>query len=139
MAGIRRYIGRVVSGWIMALVMGIITALVKKAMRAAAAQNAARPPFQSRTVNTGAAPAAAAPKPQTQIKQPYKQWAVQDAIYQGMRKSELIAAYGQPDDKARPTFDQEIWTYLKDGSNDNETPAMTVTMDKGIVTDWAEK
>ena len=136
MAGIRRYLGRVIGGWIMALLMSIVAALVKKAMRAAAAQNATRPPFQSRTVNAGAAHPAT-PKPQTQIKQPYKQWAVQDALYQGMRKAELVAAYGQPDDK-RPSGELEIWTYLKDRSNDNEEPAMTVTLDKGVVTDWAE-
>lgn len=140
MAGIRRYIGRMIGGWVSALVLSIVTALVKKAMANAAARSAGGSPFQSHTVNTGrpATEPAAAPKSQPVKVQPYKQWAVQDAIYQGMRKSELIAAYGQPDDKARPTFDKEVWTYLKDGSNDNETPAMTVTMDKGIVTDWAE-
>ncbi len=146
MAFIRSYIGNAVRGWIMSLVMAFVAWLVKRAMQKATQGRAqAGQPRQGQTADPffsqkqQPASAQTSGKAPWQKVQPYRQLAVQDAIYQGMRKSELLAAYGQPDDKQRPTFDKEVWTYIKHESNDNEVSAMTVTLNEGVVVDWAEK
>ena len=123
----RNYIGRMLAGWVMSLMMTLLGALLRRAVSNAKKKHLRPQSSSPEQPNTFVKPQA---KPEVK-NQPFRQWAVQDTIFQGMNKAELIAAYGKPVDRSILSTDREVWMY--------NTPTMSVTLDKGVVTDWAEK
>jgi hypothetical protein len=121
-------IGGLIVGWIFTMVVALVTRIVKRAL---AKQQ------QQAQMRTQTSPRPSPAKPDPVIKDaPYKSWAVTDTIFQGMSKTELIAAYGEPATRMKASDVSEIWTYGSSNSaNDN---GMTVTIESGFVTDWTE-
>jgi hypothetical protein len=128
----RNYIGRMLAGWVMSLMMALVGALLRRALSNAGKKHVRRPQPSSPQPDPFVKPQMRNPEAGSQPfrPQPFRQWAVQDTIFQGMDKTELISAYGEPVNRKNHSSDREIWMY--------NTPAMTVTLDKGVVTDWSE-
>ena len=126
---IKSRIGGLIVGWIFSMIVALVTGLVKRAIAKQQQQ------AQMRTQQQPPRPAAAKADPV--VKQaPYKAWAVTDTIFQGMSKTELVAAYGEPASRMKSSDVSEVWTYgSSNTANDN---GMTVTLESGFVKDWTE-
>lgn len=111
---------------IVALVTGIVKRAIAKQQQQAQMRRENPPQHSSSTA-----------KADPVVKQaPYKAWAVTDTIFQGMSKTELIAAYGEPTARMKSSDVSEVWTYgSSTTANDN---GMTVTLESGFVKDWTE-
>jgi hypothetical protein len=117
----------VLAGWAVSLMMTLLGAILRRALSKAARGKQ----FDVRTPHRSPQDEFVKPSPKPEAgSQPFRQWKIQDTIFQGMDKAALIAAYGEPYDR-RLSAGREIWMY--------HTPSMTVTLDQGIVTDWIEE
>lgn len=132
---LKKHIGAMVASWITAMLLAALRSLVTRALNKHAAKTSARradvPPYRQN------ATAATQSSRQTVQPPPFRKWTVTDTIYQGMSRSELLSAYGEPSQKAASAA-REVWTYAPRRLNDNRQPGMTVTLQGGVVTDWTE-
>lgn len=136
---IRKKIVGVVVGWIVSMLLSLVGSALKRAMakaqeqqraQAEASQNARAEQPRARPTQPRVDPA----RPQ-----PYKNWGIKDTIWQGMPSDDLLAAYGQPQDRSAPAPGREVWTYAaRASSNDNGIAGMVVTLEDGVVTSWTE-
>ncbi len=115
-----------IAGWILSLVVALVTGLIKRAI---AKQYKARQQ-DAETQQPQPAPAPAAPQP--------VRGKVRDAIFEGMTRAELLEAYGEPAMRSFPeTSGKEVWTY-RAAPPANDNPELTVTLSQGRVTGWDE-
>lgn len=121
-----------IATWFFSLLLSLVGAAIKRSLARQRTSPAQKPAFKDYSTR------------QQRVAQPasdpaFKTWAVTDTIFQGMTSSELVATYGEPSRKSHQATDREVWIYApRNVSNDLGKPGMTVTLESGVVTDWAE-
>ncbi len=123
---LKRFLGRLILGWIMSLLVFMVQRAVKKmAMSSPHATNPNRSPHD---VQRRSPPSSQDLPP----KSSEQNIVVRDALWQGMPEKDLLAAYGPPVSRSSKTASCEIWTYPLADSG------LTVTLENGKVLNWTD-
>lgn len=128
---LKRFLGRLILGWIMSLLVFMIQRAVK---RMAMSSPHTAPPNHS-PIHAQQPPSP--PLSHGFSSKPSKQNSgqnivVHDALWQGMPEQDLLAAYGPPVSRSSKTASCEIWTYPSADS------CLTVTLENGKVLNWTD-
>lgn len=124
---LKRFLGRLILGWIMSLLVFMIQRAVKRMAMSSphtAPQNhspihAQQPPSPPLSHGFSSKPSA-------------QNIVVRDALWQGMPEKDLLAAYGPPISRSSKTASCEIWTYPSADS------CLSVTLESGKVLNWTD-
>jgi len=115
------FLGRWLKGLILGWLMAFIFFLIKRAMKRAFGNVADFDQQAQQDQRTG------------QAHRPPHSADIIETLWDGMSTSQLVASYGQPDQKYRENQTREIWTYMR---MTGRTAPTEITIENGSVTKW---